>query len=1101
MQNRPVSMNALILTLVVLFMCPTVFGQVPSAVAAAGDLRALQPLGDLDNDGFSELAGIRLTADKRSELVSLEVGESGAMSTSWRFGLPENIVGRWADLTITDLNLNGRPEIVAVVRMITTGASQNAPWLYAFEWSGTGFPYVPTFQWGLKNAQGLYPRPGQIETGDLDRDGLGEVVIALSTPQPQLLILEFSGDLNAPVVSTEYNDLPEPLSKTPDPFTFGIHDVDDDGALDVVLFQKRGATIFGAQLSASGEDTYTTVHQVRLPVSSDGPELIRPAAIAFADLEQKGRTSTFIGTTSGRVYRYDFSSRESLVSQAQPLAARVWQTFPGPVQALSFSDEDGDGLAEVFLRTGENTFYLEQERAGSSNFANFNSLLEEEVFHTDLSIPLKGELLVGRGGKTRLQTTSLTTPEPVEVEEEATEAEALPEEEVAETEAVEEEVDEPTAAERLQALSEEAQELEQPKPIRRKPRPATVVLHVGEVFSHTVPRLDEMDPGMASVNFRTYPEGMRLGRDFVLRWTPEAYQLGYHSISYTFGNLVDTTFTIYVNDKPIIYSTPPLLAITGDQYLYQVQLEDLNAEGYFDFTLDTAPSGMQVDEEGLVRWLPSDTQLDSQYVTLSVSDGFETVSQKFTLYVNIKPVILEKPAPVAFVTEEYVGFVKFQDKNTNNNARLIPIRLPGGLVLESSGRVSWTPETNQTGFHDILFEMTDDMSTHLDSFTLFANTPPRIISQYDEHVPVGKPWHYNVEVADPNNNQDISFLLSESTIPNLTISRRGRIAWTPTEADLGPQSFIVSVSDGLRDDLQRVTLYVNATPQIGTTSDTLATLAKTYTTYIPVTDLNKGQPLLYSFLDAPKGMTINNTGQISWRPTKAQKGWNEVFVKVADAYSSDTYKFKVYANAPPLIVSQPDTMAIATEEYVYELSALDLNSEQQLTFRVFDAPPGVELTEGSIIRWTPTIDQINKRQFKVSVTDGYLSHVQVVDLFVNARPEVTSEPKGVLLTDQEFHYELNYRDLNEDAVSYHQVMLPAGAEMDEAEGIIEWTPDAANEGENQFIIEVKDARGSTNLHEFTVHVFADPKTPLRQMGAFLITLAGIGAMFIIKFLY
>jgi len=73
--------------------------------------------------------------------------------------------------------------------------------------------------------------------------------------------------------------------------------------------------------------------------------------------------------------------------------------------------------------------------------------------------------------------------------------------------------------------------------------------------------------------------------------------------------------------------------------------------------------------------------------------------------------------------------------------------------------------------------------------------------------------------------------------------------------------------------------------------------------------------------------------------------------------------------------------------------------------------------------------------------------------------------------------------------------------MDEAEGIIEWTPDAANEGENQFIIEVKDARGSTSLHEFTVHVFADPKTPLRQMGAFLITLAGIGAMFIIKFLY
>ena len=45
-----------------------------------------------------------------------------------------------------------------------------------------------------------------------------------------------------------------------------------------------------------------------------------------------------------------------------------------------------------------------------------------------------------------------------------------------------------------------------------------------------------------------------------------------------------------------------------------------------------------------------------------------------------------------------------------------------------------------------------------------------------------------LEVDDPNSNQDISYLLSESTIPNLTISRRGRITWTPTEADLGPQS-------------------------------------------------------------------------------------------------------------------------------------------------------------------------------------------------------------------------------------------------------------------------------------------------------------------------
>jgi hypothetical protein len=194
-------------------------------------------------------------------------------------------------------------------------------------------------------------------------------------------------------------------------------------------------------------------------------------------------------------------------------------------------------------------------------------------------------------------------------------------------------------------------------------------------------------------------------------------------------------------------------------------------------------------------------------------------------------------------------------------------------------------------------------------------------------------------------------------------------------------------------------------------------------------------------------------------------------------------------------------MAIVGDPFVYELKALDLNTDQQLIFSVFDAPAGVTLTEGSIVRWTPTIDQINNRQFKVSVTDGYLTNTQIVDIFVNARPEVTSEPKAVVLTDRDYRYQVTARDLNEDTITFRKVVLPTGAEMDEALGLITWMPDAANEGENQFIIELMDSRGVNNMHEFTVHVFKDPKTPLRQMGAFLITLAGIGAMFIIRFLY
>ncbi len=1044
------------------------------------DIGHLMNLGDLDHNGNNDFGAIRKVAGNRSELITFEVSPDGNFEITWRFALPENLVGEWADFTLTDLNLNGRPELVAISKLISASSGNSAPWVYGFEWSGSEFDFIPSFQWGWTPDNGLYARPVQIEAGDVDADGLSELIISLSAPQPNLLIVEFKGDLTASNIEIEYAGLPVDMSKTPASILLQLNDVENDGKEEIVLFQKRGSKFNSAVITSRSEDKYTTRSLSSLKLKNGGAEVIKSLGIAVAALDGSSKEKIFLGSSKGNLYQYDAS-----------VGSSIWKSFSDPVHQLTFSDLDGDGLTEALIRTGNRVHYLEQSAAGSG-FDQFRALVDEDLFASG-ALAFHDGLLLEKQGKTQFFAVGLGDPEPVaeapEVEEDDQPSEDL----------MEDMDKHPPLLEKLTA--EPVEDIAALPEIRRKPKTPDVILHAGESFVHSIPRQDEIDPGQAYVKFKTYPEGMRLGKDFILRWTPGSDQLGYHQISYSFGQQLDTTFSLYVNHIPEIFSNPSPLAETGQQYLYQVQLEDLNDEQYFEYELIASPAGMQVDEEGLVRWLPSDTQLDSQYVTLSVSDGFERALQKFTLYVNILPLIIEKPGPVAFINEPYIGQVNIQDKNKNNTARLIPLRTPKNLVMESSGRITWVPGPQQTGFHDILFELTDDMSTTLDSLTLFANTSPVIISKYEEHVHVGKPWHYNVEVNDPNNNQDISFLLSESSIPNLTISRRGHITWTSTEAELGRQTFTISVSDGLRDDLQKVTVYVNSPPVLGKSIDTLATVARPYTTTIPVTDLNKEQKLNYAFLTAPKGMKISANGQVAWTPTKAQKGWNEVFVKVSDKYSSDTFKFAIYANAPPAIVSTADTMAIAGQEYVYEIKALDLNTDQELVYKVFDAPAGVKLTEGSILRWTPEIDQINQAQFKVSVNDGFITNVQKVDLFVNALPEVTSTPSAVVLMDREYRYQMSSRDLNEDKISYSKILLPNGANMIEEEGLITWIPDASNDGANKFIIELTDSRGSSSFHEFEVNVFQDPKTPIRKMGAFLITLAGIGAMFIMKFLY
>jgi len=1047
------------------------------------NLHNVMELGDLNHNGSTDFAAIHEVAGSNSELITFTVDPGGDFEIIWRFALPENLVGEWVDFTLTDLNLNGRPELVAISKLISAASGNKAPWLYGFEWNGHEFDYIPSFQWGWTPDNGLYARPAQIASSDLDGDGLTELIVSLSAPQANLLIIEFKGDLTTSDIQIEYAGLPQDMTQIPAAILMALTDINQDQQDDILLFQKRGTQLKAAGILATAEDHYTIKALPVMDLQQGAAEVIRNSSIAIADLQNTTRQQVYLGSTRGNIYQYTPADGGS-----------VWQSFNGPINDLAFADRDGDGLLEGLILAGDQLYYVEQQEA-TDDFDQFRSLVDANLTGGD-ALSFADGLLIAKQGIYQFKAVNLGTPSdtsdvPISTAPDtANELSAKPEGPASQPPPLLAKLSDTSAAEPATLSA-----------IRRKPKSPDVILHVGESFVHVIPRQDEMDPGQAYVKFKTYPEGMRLGKDFVLRWNPAADQLGYHQISYSFGQNLDTTFTLYVNAIPEIFSTPPPLAQTGQQYLYQVQLEDLNEEQYFEYELLSAPAGMQVDEDGLVRWLPSDTQLDSQYVSLSISDGFERTLQKFTLYVNIPPLIIEKPAPVAFVTEPYIGQIKIQDKNVPNTARVNPVRAPQNLVMESSGRVTWVPEKEQTGFYDILFELTDDMSTVLDSFTIFSNTPPVIKSRYEKNVPVGKPWHYDVEVADPNNNQDISFLLSESTIPNLTISRRGRITWTPTESELGRQSFTISVSDGLRDDLQKVTVYVNSPPEFGRVVDTLATVARPYTTLVPVTDLNKDQRLAFSFLSAPKGMRISPAGQIQWTPAKAQKGWNDIFVKVSDKYSSDTYKFAVYANAPPVIISKPDTMAIAGAEFVYEIKALDLNTDQDLKYALIDAPKGLELTDGSVLRWTPGIDQIGKTKFKVSVTDGYITNVQKVELFVNALPEVTSTPSPVVLTDREYRYKLESRDLNEDSIVYSKVLLPSGAEMNVEEGLITWTPDASNEGSNKFIIQLTDSRGSSSYHEFEVNVFQDPKTPLRQMGAFLITLAGIGAMFIMKFLY
>jgi len=105
----------------------------------------------------------------------------------------------------------------------------------------------------------------------------------------------------------------------------------------------------------------------------------------------------------------------------------------------------------------------------------------------------------------------------------------------------------------------------------------------------------------------------------------------------------------------------------------------------------------------------------------------------------------------------------------------------------------------------------------------------------------------------------------------------------------------------------------NSSPVIESDPVTTAKEGAVYTYDIEATDPNE-DTLTYSLTISPTGMTINSTtGVITWTPTEAQVGENEVVVEVSDGSKSTTQSFTVTVDEALLtsIVVLPTSVEIA----------------------------------------------------------------------------------------------------------------------------------------------------------------------------------------------
>uniref|UniRef100_UPI0030D90977 putative Ig domain-containing protein n=1 Tax=Tychonema sp. LEGE 07196 TaxID=1828665 RepID=UPI0030D90977 len=486
-----------------------------------------------------------------------------------------------------------------------------------------------------------------------------------------------------------------------------------------------------------------------------------------------------------------------------------------------------------------------------------------------------------------------------------------------------------------------------------------------------------------------------------------------------------------VNSDPTFLTVaPPFGLKAGEPLVYRALASDPDADEV-TYSLVLNPPGMSVDpKNGTVVWTPTAAQVEEYYKELRAT----------------------RDRLIAFGRGDSApSTVKF-------NVVLRATDGKGGQALQYV-EVELIPPNNPP---------------------LFASIPPS-----DLQPQIGKRFEYRAVAADADGDI-ITYALLPNAPAGITVNpTTGLVTWTPTAGQLGTNSFTVKATDGkggeskLEVPLRVIEAIPNRPPDITSDPRTSARTGSGYFYKLAVTDPD-GNPISFTLVSKPAGMTVDSEGLVSWIPTAAQTGPIAVSVSASDGQGgTDTQSWTVNvsnstANRLPSITSVPDTVTNLEKVYRYQLTGTDPDGDY-LLWSLDSAPKGMVIdTKTGGLSWQPTSEQIGEHTVAVRVTDSLGSYTgQEFSLKVtgiNTPPAIVSIPVTIAGVNGTYKYQVFGTDPENDTLRYSLGTKPEGMKIDARTGLIEWTPGANFVGSHTVEVLATDTQGGVGNQKFAVSV-------------------------------
>lgn len=469
-------------------------------------------------------------------------------------------------------------------------------------------------------------------------------------------------------------------------------------------------------------------------------------------------------------------------------------------------------------------------------------------------------------------------------------------------------------------------------PIIKKAPPPMNLVTLGDTWDFQL-GVDDPNAGDQLVyTAHKMPEGMRmdayLGR---LKWDPTSENLDFSELVIEISDghesrIIESEF--FVNAPTRIVSIPPMSATVGDEYKYEMMIVDQNKGALLPFErvvkiedvsrirIYSVNISDDVYLENIHRYIsdwknaeavykvnkdyPADTLLSRLNLKKYVHSVFFENDRLYTILetiddrtIKVKDFLWEffqgsKGKPPRVVVERVSPF------------KYTLTEFPEGMIVdEPSGTMYWTPNKEQVDRHRISVIASDGYSKDEQTYELYSNHLPTIVSNPPRMGLVGELYKYQVRVEDRNEDSKLEYTLLRGP-HGMQMDKNGRILWVPKAAQINYSTFEVQVSDGYGKDIQSGKMYINMPPNILSTPKPVGLTGHTWRYKIAAEDLNSDK-VTYRPVRLPKFARFNKKkATVEWTPKKNQTGPNDFIFMAIDEHGATTpHEFQVHVFYDP----------------------------------------------------------------------------------------------------------------------------------------------------------------------------------------------------------